>query len=40
MVSGERFNVCRIIADGGCALASACRVRLKPMAAYEMIRPL
>jgi hypothetical protein len=40
IVSGERFNVCCAIADGVCAMASACRVRLKPMAACEVIRQL
>jgi hypothetical protein len=40
MVSGERLNICCTIADGVCAMASACRVRLKPMAAYEVIRQL
>jgi hypothetical protein len=29
MVSGERFNVCCTIADGICAMASACRARLR-----------
>ena len=28
MVSDERFNVCCTIADGVCAMASACRARL------------
>ena len=40
MVLGERFNVYCTIADGVCAMASACRVKLKPMAACEVIRQL